>query len=305
VHDPRKHKQSEICQTTLTLPAKLSTMNVPQARTDRFHALHKSGTFLMPNPFDIGSARLLEAMGFPAIATTSAGFAATLGRLDMDTTRAELVEHVRAIAGSVHIPLNVDAERCFADDPSGVGETIELLADAGAAGISIEDWNPVEDRTDDLKIAAERVKVAATAAHARGVVLTARADQHIHGSSDFADTVNRLRAYIQAGADVVYAPGITTPEQIEQIVALGVPVNVLLMPSTPTVPQLRDLGVHRISTGGALTWFAQGAFVAAAQQLLDSGTYAPANVRPPKTLLEDAFRKRYDDPPRRPSAPHR
>jgi 2-methylisocitrate lyase-like PEP mutase family enzyme len=191
-------------------------MTVPQAPNDRFHALHKSGTFVMPNPFDIGTARLLEAMGFPAIATTSAGFAATLGRLDMETSRAELVDHVRAIAGSVDVPVNVDAERCFADDPGGVRETIELLADAGAAGISIEDWNPAEDRTDDLKIAAERVQAAATAAHARGVVLTARADQHIHGSTDFADTINRLRAYIQAGADVVYAPGITTPTQLNK-----------------------------------------------------------------------------------------
>ncbi len=246
----------------------------------------------MPNPFDIGTSRLLESMGFPAIATTSAGFAATLGRLDMETTRSELVEHVQAIAASVAIPVNVDAERCFADDPAALGETIDMLADAGAAGISIEDWDPAKDATDDLTTASARVKAAATAARKRGVVLTARADQHIHGSSDFADTMDRLRAYVDAGAEVIYAPGIHSPEQIEQVVSIGVPVNVLLMASTPTVPQLRDLGVHRISTGGALTWFAQGAFVAAAQQLLDSGTYAATNVRPPKSLLDAAYRQR-------------
>jgi 2-methylisocitrate lyase-like PEP mutase family enzyme len=246
----------------------------------------------MPNPYDIGTARLLESMGFSAIATTSAGFAATLGRLDMETTRSELVEHVRAIVQSVEIPLNVDAERCFAGDPAALGETIDMLADAGAAGISIEDWDPTKDATDDQATATARVKAAATAARARGVVLTARADQHIHGSTDFTDTMIRLRAYVEAGAEAVYAPGITTPEQIEQVVSIGVPVNVLLMASTPTVPQLRDLGVHRISTGGALTWFAQGAFVAAAQQLLDGGTYAPTNVRPPKQLLDTAYRKR-------------
>jgi 2-methylisocitrate lyase-like PEP mutase family enzyme len=123
-------------------------------------------------------------------------------------------------------------------------------------------------------------------------VLTARADQHIHGSTDFVDTMNRLRAYVDAGAEVIYAPGITTSEQISHVVSIGVPVNVLLMASTPTVSQMRDLGVHRISTGGALTWFAQGAFVAAAQQLLDDGMYAAANVRPPKALIDSAYRKR-------------
>jgi 2-methylisocitrate lyase-like PEP mutase family enzyme len=266
--------------------------SAPSSTTDRFGALHRAGTFLMPNPFDIGTARLLESMGFPAIATTSAGFAATLGRLDMETTRSELVEHVRAITSSVEIPVNVDAERCFAATPGEISETVDMLADAGAAGISIEDWDPAKDATDDLATATTRVKAAAKAARARGLVLTARADQHIHGSIDFAETMNRLRAYVDEGAEVVYAPGITTPEQIAQVVSIGAPVNVLLMASTPTVPQLRDLGVHRISTGGALTWFAQGAFVAAAQQLLDDGKYAATNVRPPKTLLDSAYRKR-------------
>ncbi len=263
-----------------------------QARNARFLEMHSSGTFIIPNPYDIGSARLLEAMGFTALATTSAGFAGTLGRLDMAVSRDELVAHVAAIADAAEIPLNVDAERCFAETPEGVAETIHLLADAGAAGISIEDWNPQHNQIDPLDTATARVKAAATAARARGVVLTARAENHIHGITNLDDTLNRLRAYLDAGADVIYAPGLTTPDQIAQVVALGAPVNVLLMPSTPTVPQLTDLGVRRISTGGALAAFAQGAMVAAAQQLLDNGMYAPTNVRPPKPLTEQAFRPR-------------
>jgi 2-methylisocitrate lyase-like PEP mutase family enzyme len=246
----------------------------------------------MPNPYDIGTARLLESMGFPALATTSAGFAATLGRLDMEVTRAELLDHVAGVCAAVEIPVNVDAERCFAESAAGIAETIDLLADAGAAGISIEDWNPSTNAIDTIAIATARVAAAATAARARGCVLTARAENHIHGIDDFSDTLHRLRAFVDAGAEVIYAPGISTPEQITEVLALGVPVNVLLMPSTPTIPQLKDLGVHRVSVGGSLTWFAQGAFVSAAQQLLDSGAFAITNARPPKPLLESAYRRR-------------
>jgi 2-methylisocitrate lyase-like PEP mutase family enzyme len=262
------------------------------ARNAHFREMHASGTFIIPNPYDIGSARLLEGMGFTALATTSAGFAGTLGRLDMAITRDELVPHVAALAASVEVPLNVDAERCFAETPEGIAETIELLADAGAAGISIEDWNPERNHIDPLEMATARVKAAATQARARGVVITARAENHLHGVTDLADTLNRLRAYLDAGADVIYAPGLTTPDQIAQVVALGAPVNVLLMPSTPTVPQLTDLGVRRISTGGALAAFAQGAMVAAAQQLLDGGMYTAGNIHPPKPLVDQAFRPR-------------
>ena len=257
-----------------------------------FHQMHASGTFIIPNPYDIGSARLLEGMGFTALATTSAGFAGTLGKLDMGITRDELVPHVAALAAAVEVPLNVDAERCFAETHEGIAETIELLANAGAAGISIEDWNPNADQIDPLDVATARVKAAATAARARGVVLTARAENHLHGVTDLADTLNRLRAYLDAGADVIYAPGLTTPDQIAQVVALGAPVNVLLMPSTPSVGELTNRGVRRISTGGALAAFAQGAMIAAAQQLLDAGQYTTGNVRPPQPLTDHAFRPR-------------
>ncbi len=266
--------------------------NPNSTRNARFLEMHASGTFIIPNPYDVGSARLLEAMGFTALATTSAGFAGTLGRLDMAVTRDELVSHVGALAAAVEVPLNVDAERCFAETLEGVAETVALLANAGAAGISIEDWNPQRNQIDPLDVATARVKAAATAARTAGVVLTARAENHLHGVTDLADTLNRLRAYISAGADVIYAPGLTTPDQIAQVVALGAPVNVLLMPSTPTVGELTNLGVRRISTGGALAAFAQGAMVAAAQQLLDGGMYTAGNVRPPKPLTDHAFRPR-------------
>ena len=201
---------------------------------DRFRDLHASGCFVMPNPFDVGSARLLEALGFPALATTSFGFAATLGRDDMQVTRDELVAHVAAICANVTVPVNVDSERCFAETPDGIAETVHLLADAGAAGFSIEDWNPATNSIDAVDVATERVRAAAVAAAERGLVLTARCENHLHGVDDLADTVARLRGYIAAGAEVVYAPLLWTAEQLGPVVALGAPVNVLLLPGGPT-----------------------------------------------------------------------
>lgn len=258
----------------------------------RFAELHRSGTFLIPNPCDIGTARLLEAMGFVALATTSSGYAATLGRGDMSLERHELVDHVAALARSVTIPINVDAERCYADTPAEVAETVRRLADAGASGISIEDWDPAIGRIDPIADAATRVRAAADAAHTSGVLLTARAENHLNGIDDINDTEDRLRAYVDAGADVVYAPGLRSGDHYARVVAIGVPVNALLLHGGPTVQELTDWGVRRISTGGALTAFAQGAFVAAAQQLLDHGMYQPSCVRAPKALVETAFRKR-------------
>src|SRR6476469_3609133 len=153
-------------------------------RRARFAELHaREGTFVMPNPWDVGSAKLLASVGAEALATTSAGFAWTLGRLDGQVTRDELVAHVAALADATDLPLNVDSERCFPDDPGGVAETVRLLADAGAAGCSIEDWDPAAGRIDDVAIAAERVAAAAAAAHAlpEPLVLTARAENHLHG----------------------------------------------------------------------------------------------------------------------------
>lgn len=241
--------------------------------TQRFRDLHAAGCFVMPNPFDIGSARILEAVGFGALATTSAGFAATLGRQDMTLTRDELVAHVAALTAATTLPLNVDSERCFAETEAGIAETVHLLADAGAAGFSIEDWNPATDRIDDADVATARVRAAALAAAERGLVLTARCENHLHGVDDLDDTIARLRGYLAAGAEAVYAPLLTTAAQIEPVVALGAPVNVLLLPGGPSVQELAAMGVRRISVGSALANIAQGALAATAQHLLEHGTF--------------------------------
>jgi 2-methylisocitrate lyase-like PEP mutase family enzyme len=243
------------------------------SRRDRFRRLHERGLFVMPNPWDIGSARLLASMGFPALATTSLGHAASLGKVDQTVTRDELLGHVAAISAAVDLPLNVDAERCFADDPAGVAETVSLLAEAGAAGCSIEDYDPARGVIDDVDVAAERVAAAAEAAHRHGVLLTARAENALYGIDDMDDTVARLRAYRAAGADVLYAPRLTDASHIRHVVeATDAPVNVLAMRHGPSVPELGKLGVRRVSTGGPLARAAYGALRRAAEELLGPGT---------------------------------
>lgn len=244
-----------------------------QERRDRFRALHERGTFVMPNPWDIGSARVLASMGFPALATTSLGHAASLGKPDQAVTRDELLAHVETLAAAVDLPLNVDAERCFADDPAGVAETVTLIAEAGAAGCSIEDYDPARSRIDDIGVAAERVAAAADAAHRHGMVLTARSENALYGIDDIDDTVARLRAYREAGADVVYAPRVTAVDDIRRVVeATDAPVNVLAMRHGPSIPELAEVGVRRVSTGGPLARAAYGALRRAAEELLGRGT---------------------------------
>ncbi len=284
-----KTQRSEIRQRHRLHRVTVAGMTTSAIR-DRFRSLHESESFIIPNPYDVGSARLLEAMGFSALATTSAGFAWSLGKPDMAVTRDEVVRHVQAVANAVEVPLNVDAERCFAEDEAGVMETVSMLVDAGASGISIEDWNPATDAIDPVKVATARVAAAVSIAREHNVLITARCENHLHGVTDLADTLDRLRAYRDAGADVLYAPGVATAEQIEQIVALGLPVNGLLTTTPLSVSELADLGVRRVSVGGALALFAHGAMVAAAQQLLDEGRFDSTNVGTPGPLLAKAFR---------------
>jgi 2-methylisocitrate lyase-like PEP mutase family enzyme len=240
--------------------------------TDRFRSLHSAGTFVMPNPYDLGSARLLAALGFSALASTSAGFAATLGRLDMTVSRDELLDHIGPLAAATDLPLNVDSERCYADDLPGVTETVELLAEAGAAGCSIEDWNPATGSIDPIEVATERVGAAVAGAAKTGLVLTARCENHLHGIDDLDDTISRLQSYVAAGADVVYAPGLVDLDQIATVVnAVGAPMNVLILPGGPSVAQLGEVGVRRISTGSLLSRISHGAMVAAAEKLRDDG----------------------------------
>ena len=246
------------------------------ARRARFTELHaRDGLFVMPNPWDVGSARLLASLGFEALATTSQGLAWSLGTLDQQVSRDELVAHVKVMSSATELPLNADSERCYPDDPGGIPETVALLADAGAAGFSIEDYDPVADRINEISLSTERVAIAAEANRRlpAPMVLTGRAENHIRGVDDLDDTIARLIAYRDAGADVVYAPGLSTIEQIAAVVdAVACPVNVLATARTPTIAELAAAGVRRVSTGSVLASRAYGALVSGATILRDEGT---------------------------------
>ena len=278
-------------------------------RRARFHELHAGDQlFVMPNPWDVGSARLLASCGFEALATTSAGLAWSLGKLDQAVSRDELVAHVAALADATPLPLNVDSERCYPDDPGGVAETVALLAGAGAAGCSIEDYDPAAGRVDDLEVAAERVAIAAQAAHdlPDPMVLTGRAENHIRGVDDLDDTIARLIAYRDAGADAVYAPGLRELDQIAAVVeAVGVPVNVLALRDGPTVAELASVGVRRVSTGGLLAGVAYGALLEGARELLAEGTSSYASRSITGEALRAAFEPRRDASTRRASCTRR
>jgi 2-methylisocitrate lyase-like PEP mutase family enzyme len=232
----------------------------------------------MPNPWDQGSAKLLASLGFQALATTSGGFAATLGRRDGHVTRAEALGHAALIAAATELPMSADLENGFADDPAGVADTIEGAIAAGLSGCSIEDFTrDPEAPIYELGLATERIAAAVEVAH-RGpvhLVLTARAENYIHGRPDLDDTIMRLRAYQDAGADVLFAPGLVTPSDIRQVVeSLRRPLNVVARASLPSVAQLAELGVRRISVGQAFAYRGLGATVEAARELLEDGTYS-------------------------------
>jgi 2-methylisocitrate lyase-like PEP mutase family enzyme len=259
-------------------------------RRARFRALHDlEQLFVMPNPWDVGSARLLQSAGFEALATTSAGFAWSVGKLDQTVSRDELVAHVATLADATDLPLNVDSERCYPDDPGGVTRTVELLAEAGAAGFSIEDYDPDTGGMDDVGPAAEHVAEAAQASR-EGMLLTARAENHIRGVDDLDDTIARLIAYRDAGADAVYAPGLTDVEQIARVVeAVRIPLNVLALPSGPSLGELAAAGVRRISTGSLLAGAAYGALLEGARELREEGTSRYAEGGASRDALRDAF----------------
>ncbi len=267
-------------------------MSVAERRA-RFRALHeRDQLFIMPNPWDLGSARLLASCGFEALATTSEGLAWSLGKTDQTVTRNELVAHVSSLAEATSLPLNVDSERCYPNDPGGVTETVALLAEAGAAGFSIEDWNPATGGMDEIEVATERVAAAAEAAHrlSEPMVLTGRAENHVHGIDDLDDTIARLIAYRDAGADAVYAPGLRDLGQIAAVVdAVGVPVNALALPNGPTISELASVGVRRVSTGSWLAATAYGALVTGARELADAGTSRYTESGVPRETLRAAL----------------
>jgi 2-methylisocitrate lyase-like PEP mutase family enzyme len=232
---------------------------------------------LLPNPWDVGSARLLASLGLDALATTSSGFAATLGRLDGSVSRDEALAHARAIVDATDLPVSADLENGFADDPTAVAETVRFAVACGLAGCSIEDSTGRPDAPIyDMALALERVAAAAEAAHdgqAR-LVLTARSENHLYGRDDLDDTIARLRGYQEAGADVLFAPGLVRLEDIGRLVgAVDRPVNVLAVAGAPTVAELASVGVARVSVGGAFAFAALGSLVTAAHEFRDNGTY--------------------------------
>jgi 2-methylisocitrate lyase-like PEP mutase family enzyme len=247
------------------------------ARAASFLGLHQPGNpLLLPNPWDAGSARVLASLGFAALATTSSGFAATLGRLDGEVSRDEALANAAAIVAATGLPVSADLENGYADQPADVAETVTRAAGTGLAGLSIEDHTGREESPIyDAALAVERIAAAAEAAHSGTVrlVLTARAENYLHGLPDLADTIARLQSYQEAGADVLFAPGLRRPEDIRAVVSsVDRPVNVLAGAGGPGVAGLAELGVSRISVGGSFAFAALDALAAAGRELLEAGT---------------------------------
>lgn len=246
-------------------------------RAARFLAMHDGpDPLLLANAWDIGSARTLAYLGFRALATTSGGHATTLGRRDGGVTRDEALAHAADLAGATDLPVNADLEDGFADDPDGAAETVRLALATGVAGCSVEDWSRTRREIIDVGLARAKVEAAAEAAHggAGRLVLTARAENHFRKVPDLADTITRLQAYQEAGADVLYAPGLTDAADLRRVVeSVDRPVNVVALPGVPAVSELGRIGVRRVSVGSGFAMVAQAAMAAAARELLDEGTY--------------------------------
>jgi 2-methylisocitrate lyase-like PEP mutase family enzyme len=241
-----------------------------EERGRRFAALHEAGCFLIPNPWDGGSARVLQALGFEALATTSSGFAFTLGRADGQVTLDEVLEHVKILVEASELPLSVDLENGYGAAPEQAARAIEAVAAVGAVGGSIEDWEE-EAGIYEIGHAAERIAAAAAVAREQPFpfMLTARAENHIRGNPDLDDTIARLRAYEEAGADVLYAPGLADAGQIAAVTAaVGLPVNVLARPNL-SVAEIAAAGARRISVGGSLAWATVEAMGEVARRMLD------------------------------------
>jgi 2-methylisocitrate lyase-like PEP mutase family enzyme len=252
-------------------------------RGEAFRALHEGDPFLIPNPWDAGSAKMLAALGFNALATTSAGFAFTLGRADGDVTLDEVVDHTRTLAEATPLPLAVDLEHGYGPEPGEAARAIEGAASAGAVGGSIEDYDPRDEAIYPIEQAAARVAAAAEAAHALDFpfTFTARAENHIRGNPDLDDTIARLQAFEQAGADVLYAPGLRTLDEIGAVCeATSRPVNVLARRDL-TVAQIATAGARRISLGGWLAFHAVAAAAAAAERIRDDGDLSVLSARIP------------------------
>jgi 2-methylisocitrate lyase-like PEP mutase family enzyme len=253
-----------------------------QQKARTFVALHAGEPFVIPNPYDVGSARTLAALGFKALATTSSGFAFTLGRLDGAATLDDVGAHTAALDEATDLPISVDLENGYGPRPEDAAAAITRIAAAGAVGGSIEDYDR-EDGIYDRERAVERVAAAAEAARGLGFpfTLTVRAENHIRGNPDLDDTIARLRAFDDAGADVLYAPGLRTTEEIRTVcAAVSKPVNVLANPRL-SLAEIFDAGAQRVSVGGSLTWVAVAAMADAAVAIRDHGDLSVLTARPP------------------------
>jgi 2-methylisocitrate lyase-like PEP mutase family enzyme len=261
---------------------------------DAFHRLHEAGCFVIPNPWDLGSARLLVQLGFQALATTSSGFAWSLGRQDNRVPLEEVLAHLRAMASGVGVPVSADFEKGFGVEPAAVAANVTLASATGIAGLSIEDstgdaarpLHPFGLAVDRIRAAREAIDRSGT-----GVLLTARSEGFIAGSPDLGETVRRLSAYAEAGADCLYAPGIRSAEEIRAVVSAVAPkpVNVLVGSDYTTVGALAELGVRRISVGGALARTAWASFLEAAAEIAEQGTFHALGRAISGAALNDRF----------------
>jgi 2-methylisocitrate lyase-like PEP mutase family enzyme len=257
-----------------------------------FRRLHEAGCFVIPNPWDEGSARFLEGLGFKALATTSAGFAWSVGRRDNRVSLDQALAHFERIATRVEVPVNADFEGGFAVEPAEVAANVRRAVATGVAGISIEDsTGDAASPLFDFERSVARVRAAVEAVAGTGIVLTARSEGFVAGRPDLEQTIRRLRAYSEAGADCLYAPGIKTRDQIAAVVAAASPkpVNVLVATNYTTVAELAGLGVRRISVGGALARTAWGAFMSAAREIVSLGTFDGLAAAAPSAEVERLF----------------
>jgi 2-methylisocitrate lyase-like PEP mutase family enzyme len=267
------------------------------ARRAAFRRLHESGCFVIPNPWDVGSARILQGLGFRALASTSAGMAFSMALPDGAVPRAAVLAHLRALVEATDVPVNADFESGYAADPEGVGESVRLCVETGVAGLSIED--STRDRAAplyELSVAVERLRAARRAIDATGsgVVLTGRAECHLVGHPDpLRESIRRLEAYAAAGADCLYAPGLKTPEAVAAVVKAVAPRPVNVLASVPgfSARQLEDLGVRRISVGGALARAAYGALHRAGREMAEGGTFRALGEAMPGAELNAFFRE--------------
>lgn len=254
-------------------------MPTQDQKAAKFRALHEGEPFVIPNPWDAGSAKVFAALGFEALATTSGGFAFTLGRMDGGVTLDQVIAHSGVLAAATELPVSVDLENGYGAEPEHAARAITAVAEAGAVGGSIEDYDPA-GHLYGLGHAVERVAAAVEAARALDFpfTLTARAENHLRGNPDLDDTIARLQAFEQAGADVLYAPWLKTVEEIRAVCeAVSKPVNVLALRAFK-MDEIAAAGAQRVSVGSQLTWVAVGAMAAAAQEIRDSGSFAPLSA---------------------------